>query len=140
VSYPQLERERDELRAEVERLKTTEMWVTDAWIPKTREAELQAELSKYRKQLGQLSFCILRLFERAEQSEAEVERLKHENLQWQVGTERALELRRAEVERLRAQNAELHRQIEYTRDLAWDDIPDKDIVGNLRRMLDRPKE
>ena len=47
---------------------------------------------------------------------------------------------RAEKERLRAQNDELHRQINYTRALAWGDISDSEIVGNLRRMLDRPKE
>jgi hypothetical protein len=64
----------------------------------------------------------------------------------QNGTEVAMlsaqDFRAAMNERdwLKAQNAELHRQIEYTRALTWDDIPDKDIVGNLRRMLDRPKE
>ena len=47
---------------------------------------------------------------------------------------------RSERAWLKQQNAELHRQIEYTRSLAWDEISDKEIVGNLRRMLDRPKE
>jgi hypothetical protein len=45
----------------------------------------------------------------------------------------------ADLEFLRSQNSELHRQVNYIRSLAWDDVSDELIVANLRRVLDRSK-
>jgi hypothetical protein len=54
--------------------------------------------------------------------------------------DRALSLYEREIDMLRGQNDELHRQINYIRSLTWDEIEPEQIVDNLRHMLDRPKE
>jgi len=64
-----------QLRAEVERLKAAEIWVTDAWIPKSRETELLGEIDVLRIEMHRLAESRRGQRERAERAEAEVERL-----------------------------------------------------------------
>lgn len=112
--------ERDALRAENERLKASEIWVADAWVPKSREGELLTEIDRLKSQMAEY----LEHYKTWDKSLAEIERLTR-RLEWHEPLAR-------EVERLENINqqkgkliGELGLEIERLRAIQRDDSGDR---------------
>ncbi len=121
-----LRRENADLRADNERLKGVEVYLTEA------VDALHSDIEHLKAELGEVTDLYTTYRGLVHDGVQVADVIK--SLRGQLAALRISE--RAWTD----QNSELHRQINYIRSLVWDEISDGQIVGNLRRMLDRPKD